>query len=377
LSQEKLSFTIPGSINVGPNVSDEKEMKKYVLLLVSAGGNQDQENVIRERVMGILEGEMRQVAASMTIEEIYNNRKQFQARIAEYVSSSLAKFGLVLYNAAIKELQDNGGYFTIMGERASQAAASVAKVSVAESKMLSDIGATDRNCRAQRETVRLKTEGIIYENQRQQSIVQSKAELEVKNAKFKADSKVAEIEGHKKAEVRDQELKKELESKRVTVELQRMRAENLTKATVDGEKIMKMAEAAAYETKKKAEAKLFEMQKIAEGKLFQAEKEAEGIQKMYMAQAEGLNELISSFNDEEAALQYILMDKNIYKMLATQNALSIQGMKPTINVWSTDGEEAGSVTGLIKSLPPMLTAIKNQTGIDPPKWLASMPEGSE
>jgi flotillin len=49
---------------------------------------------------------MRAVAASMAIEEIFNDRKHFQAKVTEYIQEALVKFGLILYNANVKELVD-------------------------------------------------------------------------------------------------------------------------------------------------------------------------------------------------------------------------------------------------------------------------------
>lgn len=60
---------------------------------------------------------MRAVAASMPIEEIYNNRREFQAKVTEFISEMLDKFGLVLYNANVKELVDVSGYFSTMSQK--------------------------------------------------------------------------------------------------------------------------------------------------------------------------------------------------------------------------------------------------------------------
>ena len=63
LSNEKLALKIPASLTIGPNVDNPEELRTYVRLLVSEGSQQKQESVIRERITGIVEGEMRAVAA--------------------------------------------------------------------------------------------------------------------------------------------------------------------------------------------------------------------------------------------------------------------------------------------------------------------------
>jgi flotillin len=120
MSKEKLRFKIPAALTIGPDLDDPNNMQRYVRLLITAGDRKAQEKVIRERVNGIVEGEMRAVAASMPIEEIYNNRKEFRGRVVEYIQTSLTKFGLELYNANIKELIDESGYFAAIGMKASE-----------------------------------------------------------------------------------------------------------------------------------------------------------------------------------------------------------------------------------------------------------------
>jgi flotillin len=102
MSQEKLSFTIPASISIGPDINDEKQLRRYVQLMVQPGGEAFQQTQVKERVDGIIIGELRAVASNMSVEEIYNNRKYFQSKVHEYISESLHRFGLIVYNSNIK-----------------------------------------------------------------------------------------------------------------------------------------------------------------------------------------------------------------------------------------------------------------------------------
>jgi flotillin len=83
-------------------------------------------------IIGIVEGEMRAVLANMAIEEIFNDRKHLQSKVAEFIQEALNKFGCVLYNANVEELNDTAGYFSTMGQKAQEGAISVAKVAIAE-----------------------------------------------------------------------------------------------------------------------------------------------------------------------------------------------------------------------------------------------------
>jgi flotillin len=340
-----------------------------VELLVSGQSASDQERMIRERITGIIEGEMRAVAANMAIEEIFNDRKHFQGKVTEYIQESLNKFGCVLYNANVEELVDNVGYFTTLGQKAQEAAISTAKVAIAESKANGDIGAQDKITRALKETSRLKAETTVFENERLQSVAQSKAELQVKEAQYEAQIKIAQIEGLKTSELREAELQKEVEQKRALVETERLRAEEYAKAVVESEKIKTIADARAYEKQTLAEAQLFETQKIAEAKIFAVTKEAEGIKKLYLSQAEGLREIIKASGSSQVALQFLMLERGLYQQLAQENAKAIQGLAPKFNIWTTgkgDGDSAKPIRDIFQSLPPLLSTIQQQTGIAVP-----------
>ena len=71
-------------------------------------GNEDHKK-IDSIIEGVIEGETRVLAASMNIEEIFNGRDKFKATIIDKVQDELDQFGLVIYNANVKELQDMQG----------------------------------------------------------------------------------------------------------------------------------------------------------------------------------------------------------------------------------------------------------------------------
>lgn len=62
----------------------------------------------------MLEGEVRILSAQLTVEQIFNDRKAFKETIITNVQEELELFGLQIYNANIKELQDSPGseYFS-------------------------------------------------------------------------------------------------------------------------------------------------------------------------------------------------------------------------------------------------------------------------
>jgi len=83
-------------------------------------------------------------------------------------------------------------------------------------------------------------------------------------------------------------------------------------------------------------------------------------------------------------MQYLMLTHGTYERLADANASAIKGLQPKINVWNTGsagGDAAADPTApirnLFQSLPPLLSTIHDQTGMQPPSWLAQMPNGTE
>ncbi|BDP80447.1 hypothetical protein EfmAA290_11230 [Enterococcus faecium] len=70
------------------------------------------ENEARE----VLEGHLRSILGSMTVEEIYQNRDKFSQSVQEVASVDLAKMGLIIVSFTIKEVRDKNGYLDSLGK---------------------------------------------------------------------------------------------------------------------------------------------------------------------------------------------------------------------------------------------------------------------
>ena len=102
---EKLQFALPAVFTIGPADSFEA-LEKYAVLLtgesdgrppataskgavtVAAGRNH-----VQEIVKGIIEGETRSIVSTMTMEELFRERKVFKDKVIQQVQSELDQFG--------------------------------------------------------------------------------------------------------------------------------------------------------------------------------------------------------------------------------------------------------------------------------------------
>ncbi|KAI9008937.1 flotillin domain protein [Phycomyces nitens] len=378
---EKLEFLLPAVFTIGPKL-DIPSLEKYARLLA---GNSLTSNAISDLVRGVIEGETRVIAAGMTIEEIFRERRTFKDMVVKNVQSELDHFGVFIYNANIKSLQDTPGseYFSYLRQKTQEGAVNQAKVDVAEARFRGDVGAKEKEGLTRQNTQRIEADTVVYENERKADILKAQAILKEKSAEYDRGVQMAQIEAQQQTASREQELKRMVEEKRSLAETERLRATVVAKAKAEYEISVQKANAEQYNKERIAEAELFRQQKEAEGikisaeaKLFKANREAEGVINMLNAQAAGLAGIVKAFGgDNGAALQYLMLEKNTFQELAKTNADAIRGLNPKISVWNTGDSSKGQqnpLSDIYKNLAPTLLAVQEQTGISP-KWGVNMP----
>ncbi|KAH7664329.1 Flotillin family protein [Dioscorea alata] len=424
MSAEKLPFVLPAVFTIGPRVDGEDSLLKYARLI---SPHDKLSNHVKELVQGVIEGETRVLAASMTMEEIFKGTKSFKEEVFEKVQLELNQFGLLIYNANVKQLVDVRGheYFSYLGQKTQQEAANQAKVDVAEAKMKGEIGAktrdgqtlqnaakidaetkiysTNRQGEGKKEEIKVKAEVKVYENKREAEVAEANAELAMKKAGWARKAEVAQVEAEKAVKLREAELQMEVERRNALTQTEKLKAQCLSKALVDYEMKVQEANWELYRKQKEAEALLYEQQKVADGQkavaeatffarqqaadgeLYAKKKEAEGLVALAEAQGAYLSTLLGALGGNYTALRdYLMINQGMYKDIAKINANAIQGLQPKISVWTNNGGdnnkgEGGAMqefAGVYRMLPPLFKTVHEQTGMIPPTWMGALPQTS-
>ncbi|SNW62364.1 Flotillin domain-containing protein [Orpheovirus IHUMI-LCC2] len=356
MSSEKVDFILPVVFTVGPR--DDKDS----LILYSKKVSPDTD--LYEFIRGIAEGQTRSVATALTIEEIFKGRDKFKEEILEMVQKELDKYGLYIYNANIKEMQDHGGskYFENQRKKTISEVENKAKIDVSEATMRGAVGEKEREAETRKRLAEYEALTVLQENERQQSIEKSNAELEIVKADSYRRQQLAFIEAKKATEIRNAELQRQVEEKRILEETERLRAKEVSLAQVLAEAKIKEAEGEANAVKLRADAQLYFKQR-----------EADGIRATYTAQSEGLERLVDSLGGDRSSLfQYLMVEKDMYTKLAEKHADALQGLQPKITVWNTGGDNntgaAKLIGDMMKGLAPVLSTVHDQTGLRPGEW---------
>lgn len=377
LSKQNIRINTPSTFTVGISTKEGVMLNAAERLL----GLDEEE--IRNQALDIILGQLRLVIATLTIEEINQDREQFLSLINKHVASELNKVGLELINVNIKDITDESGYIEAIGKKAAAEAVNLAKVEVAQQERSGSIGEAKANrekdvevasefAQAEEGTkaaeakkrvgiANLEAEAVQGENQSKAKVADYNAELAEKTAEAKQRSEVAEAKAHREI----------LEAQKIA-ELSKLEKEQIVQKEIEKRKIEIDAEAEAEQIRRVA-------QGDADAILMKYRAEAEGLQKLLQAKAKGYEQIVSSCHgDSKAAATLLLLEK--MEVLVAKQTEAMSNLKiDKITVWdSGNGAEGGSTSNFIRNfistLPPMHELAK-QAGIDLPEFLGSMKNG--
>lgn len=412
MTVEKLKFSLPAVFTIGPDDNTASLMKYAVLLTGGDNGGAAPRATsgtvavgtgrghVQDIVKGIIEGETRSIVSTMTMEELFQERRVFRDKVIKNVQSELDQFGLRIYNANVKELQDTPGseYFAYLSRKAHEGALNQAKVDVADARMKGEVGEAEKQGKTKQEIAKIHAATAVLETERKAEKAQADAALADKEIHIEKELNLSRISAKRSAEARDAELQKTVELRRAEMELEKQRATTVTRAIIDREseqerakadlysreqaaaglKAQQIAEADAsyYRITKEAEAAKLAKQLEADAHFYTQKQEAQGLVEM----AKGYGALAGVLGGAPGLMQLMMIQDNTYERLALANAKAINGLQPKINVWNTGAQAEGvadptaPIRNLFQSLPPLLSTINDQTGIQPPQWLLQMPK---
>ena len=334
----------------------------------------------------IILGQLRLAIATLTIEEINQDREKFLEQINANVNTELNKIGLEIINVNIKDITDESGYIDAIGKKAAAEAINKAKVEVAQQEKLGAVGEASANkekevqvaeqtaqtqigrTNAEREqrikTAELEAQAVEGENVAKANIAEYNATLAVKQADAFREGEVAKANAQRDVLLAQKEQ-----------EEAKLKKEELARQEVEKLKVQVQADAEAERQRRIA---LGEADAI-KAKYFA---EAEGIKAVLEAKAKGYEDLVKISNNRPEIATSFLMIEKIEKIVEKQ-VDAIKNIKfDKITVWDGGtGSSNGSTTAnfmkdLIKALPAMHD-LAGQAGIELPQILGKVDSGVE
>jgi flotillin len=161
-----------------------------------------------------LEGNLRGVVATLTPEEINEDRLQFAERIAQDVSRDLVKLGLQLDTFKIQSVADNVDYLRSIGRQ--RIAQVIRDAEIAEAEAVGQAERIEAECQQRAAVAKNQALGIVQ--QKKNELRRISAELEQQARSEEERTTAAAAEARAKAEQQLQTIRAELERLRLQAE---------------------------------------------------------------------------------------------------------------------------------------------------------------
>lgn len=349
LSQQNIRIHVPSTFTFAIDPSGNSMTNAAVRLLDL------RRNDIEEMASEIIFGQLRLTVASLTIEQINQDREMFLDAIRKNIDGELHKIGLALINVNITDITDESGYIESIGKKAASTAVNQAKVDVAQQEKAGAIGEANAQKEQRIQVAAFNATAVEGENKAKADIANYNAELAEKEANADQRSQVAA-----------QNARAEIQRATALAETKRLEAEQVVPQEIEKRKVEIDAEAAAEKRRREAKGE-------ADAIISVKTADAEGINKVLSAKAQGYQLLVSAAQKSPRDLATLLMVEKIEQIAKLQTEM-IRNIKfDKITVWDGGHSEKGTATAnfmssMAKSLPPMHDVAK-LAGVDLPEYL--------
>ena len=188
LSKKNIRVNVPSTFTIGVS-TDPAVMNNAAERLLGLG-----EPEIAAQARDIILGQMRLVIATLSIEEINQDREKFLDLVNKFCSSELFKIGLEVINVNIRDITDESGYIDAIGKKAAAEAIQTALVEVAEQEKDGAIGEASANRERAVEVANQESAAAIGRKQ-------AEREQRIRVAKLEAEGVAGEAEGAREQDI--------------------------------------------------------------------------------------------------------------------------------------------------------------------------------
>merc|ERR1711970_269836 len=272
-----------------------KIMKNPELLGIAAeqflGKREDE---ITDTILQTLEGHLRAILGTLTVEEVYKDRDQFANLVREIAAPDVGRMGIEILSFTIKDVYDNVDYLASLGKTQTAVVKRDAEIGVAQANR--DAGIREAECEKAAMDIKYSTDTKIEDNSRGFKMQKANFDTEVNTAKAEAQMayelqaakiqqrirnegiQIQVVERRKQIEIEEQEIKRkekelistvrlpaEAEAYKVQTVAEGTRTKTVEAARADGERIRLIggADARAVEAVGRAEAEQMRMKASA------------------------------------------------------------------------------------------------------------------
>lgn len=326
---------------------------------------------IEDILLVTLEGHLRAILGTLTVEEIYKDRDTFAGLVREVASPDVGRMGIEILSFTIKDIEDKVNYLDSLGKTQTAIVRREADIGVAEANR--DAGIREAECDREQQEARYKADTQIADSSRAFQMEKAAFDQEVNTLTAEAELAYELQAAKEKQSIRNEEIEIEVIERRKLIEVEDKeieRRENELKATVK-----LPAEAESYKVRTLAEAsktkKVYAAQADAEKIKMVGAAEAAAIEAIGKAEAERMRQKAAAYKQYgDAALMSLILEA--MPKIAAEIAAPLEKTQEIVIVNDDKGGSNVSkeITKLLGSLPPQVQAL---TGIDLSKAIGQIP----
>ncbi|XP_062815076.1 flotillin-2 isoform X1 [Anolis carolinensis] len=265
---EGVALTVTGVAQV--KIMTEKELLAVACEQFLGKNVQDIKNV----VLQTLEGHLRSILGTLTVEQIYQDRDQFAKLVREVAAPDVGRMGIEILSFTIKDVYDKVSYLSSLGKTQTAIVQRDADIGVAEAER--DAGIREAEC---------KKEMLDIKFMADTKVANSKRAFEMQKAAFSQEINVKTAEAQLAYELQGAKEQQKIRQEEIEIEVVQRRKQ----IDVEEKEIIRTEKELMATVKLPAEAEAHRMQQIAEG---------EKVKQVLIARAEG--EKIRKIGEAEA-----------------------------------------------------------------------------
>jgi len=419
LSSENIRVSVPSVFTVAIG-TDEETMNNAAVRLLGLKTND-----VMKQAEDIIFGQLRQVIASMAIEEINRDRDVFLDKVQSALEPELKKIGLVLINVNIRDITDESGYIEAIGRKAAATAIQQAEIDVAVQTKRGSIGVAEAErersvmvAKAEKErdigtkeaereravriaelekermvgeqTYQYEQEALVRDREREMRVrvadanakaVAGENEAKAHIASANAELRIREAEAFQSAETRHREAQAAVLEAQYRAEARAAEAEAAKVEAEQRAKLEAVSRAQKAKTIVDAEARAEQVRIAAEAEAAavyaRREAEARGQFEILAKKGEGLRRIVDSCGGAQQAFQMLMLEH--LEQLSETAAKAISNVKfDKVVVWDSghNGEggngAANFLRGLGNAIPPMMQIMKDVGGVEMPEYFGKL-----
>ncbi|XP_063853619.1 flotillin-1-like isoform X8 [Scylla paramamosain] len=323
------------------------------------------EHEVQQVALETLEGHQRAIMGSMSVEEIYKDRKKFNQNVFEVASSDLINMGITVLSYTLKDIHDDEGYLDALG-----------MARTAEVKRDARIGEAEANKDSQIKEALAEEERMAAKYVNDTEIAKAQRDFELKKATYDMEVQAKKAEAELAYDLQAAKTRQKIKEEQMQIKV----VERAQEILIQEQEIQRRQKELEATIKQPADSEKFKLEKLAEAArnkaLLEAEAEAESIrvkgeaealavEAKARAEANTMVQKAAALQEYKEAAMLEMYLSTLPKVAAEVAAPLSQAKKVTMVSSGSSEVGASKLTGEVMDIITRVPAmVKTMTGVD-------------